>query len=128
MLNFASKTVECLRTRMDRTASKLPEYQIVMAMDGIGSTLDPQPMAEIGDVTRITHRGALTAYVGVDPRSNESGKKQPKSVPITKKGSPQLRKTLFQIMDGLIKRSPADNSVYTFMENSVLRASPTLFT
>ena len=99
-----------------------------MAMDGIGSTLDPQPMAEIGDVTRITHRGALTAYVGVDPRSNESGKKQPKSVPITKKGSPQLRKTLFQIMDGLIKRSPADNSVYTFMENSVLRASPTLFT
>ena len=128
VLNSASKTVESLRAKMDQTASLLPEYQVVMAMDGVGPTLGPQLMAEIGDVTRFTHRGALTAFAGVDPRPNESGKKQPKSVPITKKGSPQLRKTLFQIMDGLIKRSPADNPVYAFMDKNVLRASPTLYT
>ena len=124
MLNAVSQTVESLRTRMDQTASTLPEYPVVMAMDGVGSTLGPQLMAEIGDVTRFTHRGAVTAYAGVDPRPNESGKKQPKSVPITKKGSPQLRKTLFQIMDGLIKRSPADNPVYAFMDKKRSEGKP----
>ena len=124
VLNVTSKTVESLRVKMDQTASTLPEYQVVMAMDGVGVTLGPQLMAELGDVTRFTHRGAVTAYAGVDPRPNESGKKQPKSVPITKKGSPQLRKTLFQIMDGLIKRAPADNPVYAFMDKKRSEGKP----
>jgi hypothetical protein len=29
-------------------------------------------MAEIGDVTRFTHRGALTVFAGVDPGKNDS--------------------------------------------------------
>lgn len=124
MLNAASKTVESLRIKMDQTASTLPEYPVIMAMDGVGPTLGPQLMAEIGDVTRFTHRGALTAYAGVDPRPDESGKHQPKSVPITKKGSPQLRKALFQIMDGLIKRSPVDNPVYAFMDKKRAEGKP----
>ena len=100
-----------LRLEMDKTASTLPEYPVVMAMNGVGPTLGPQLMAEIGDVTRFTHRGALTAFAGVDPGKDDSGQRVRKSVPTTKKGSPSLRKTLFQIMDGLIKRSPADDPV-----------------
>ena len=50
---------------MDETASALPEYPVVMAMNGVGSTLGPQLMAEIGDVTRFTHKGAVTAFAGV---------------------------------------------------------------
>ena len=116
MLNTASETVESLRLKMDETASTLPEYPVVMAMNGVGPTLGPQLMAEIGDVTRFTHREALTAFAGVDPGKNDSGQHIQKSVRTTKKGSPYLRKTLFQIMDGLIKRSPADDPVYAFMD------------
>lgn len=85
-------------------------------MNGVGPTLGPQLMAEIGDVTRFTHRGALTAFAGVDPGRNDSGQHVQKSVRTSKKGSPYLRKTLFQIMDNLIKRSPADDAVYAFMD------------
>ena len=120
MLNTASKTVEALRQKMDATAATLPEYPVVMAMNGVGPTLGPQLMAEIGDVTRFTHRGALTAFAGVDPRKNDSQK----SVHTTKKGSPSLRKTLFQIMDGLIKRSPADDAVYAFMDKKRSEGKP----
>lgn len=67
MLNTASETVESLRQEMDAAASTLPEYPVVMSMNGVGPTLGPQLMAEIGDVTRFTHRGALTALAGVDP-------------------------------------------------------------
>ncbi|MCM1201616.1 MAG: IS110 family transposase [Bacteroides fragilis] len=124
MLNTASETVESLRLKMDEAASALPEYPVVMAMNGVGPTLGPQLMAEIGDVTRFTHRGALTAFAGVDPGKNDSGKHIQKSVPTTKKGSPYLRKTLFQIMDGLIKRSPADDPVYAFMDKKRAQGKP----
>ena len=124
MLNTASATVESLRLEMDKTASTLPEYPVVMAMNGVGPTLGPQLMAEIGDVTRFTHRGALTAFAGVDPGKDDSGQRVRKSVPTTKKGSPSLRKTLFQIMDGLIKRSPADDPVYAFMDKKRAQGKP----
>ncbi|MCI8838541.1 MAG: IS110 family transposase [Hungatella sp.] len=124
MLNTASATAESLRLEMDKTASTLPEYPVVMAMNGVGPTLGPQLMAEIGDVTRFTHRGALTAFAGVDPGKDDSGQRVRKSVPTTKKGSPSLRKTLFQIMDGLIKRSPADDPVYAFMDKKRAQGKP----
>lgn len=124
MLSTASATVESLRQKMDETASALPEYPAVMAMNGVGATLGPQLMAEIGDVTRFTHRGALTAFAGVDPGKNESGKYAQKSVRTTKKGSPSLRRTLFQIMDGLIKRSPANDPVYAFMNKKRAQGKP----
>ena len=44
-LNSASTTVESLRTLMNETASKLPEYPIVMDMKGVGPSLGPQLMA-----------------------------------------------------------------------------------
>ena len=124
MLNTASATVESLRQKMDETAATLPEYPVVMAMNGVGPTLGPQLMAEIGDVTRFTHRGALTAFAGVDPGKNDSGQHVQKSVRTSKKGSPNLRKTLFQIMDVLIRRSPADDAVYAFMDRKRAQGKP----
>ena len=84
---------------MNELASTLPEYPVVMDMNGVGATLGPQLIAEIGDVSRFTHREALTAFAGVDPGKNDSGKHIQNSVRTSKKGSPYLRKALFQIMD-----------------------------
>ena len=124
LLNAASKTVETLRAKMDEAAATLPEYPVVMAMNGVGPTLGPQLMAEIGDVTRFEKRGSLTAFAGVDPGGNQSGKYEQKSVRTSKKGSPHLRKTLFQIMDGLIKRSPVGDDVYDFMDKKRAQGKP----
>ena len=85
-LNSASTTIESLRTLMNETASQLPEYPVVMAMKGVGTSLGPQLMAEIGDVSRFTHKGAITAFAGVDPGVNESGSYEQKSVPTSKRG------------------------------------------
>lgn len=124
LLNAASKNVEMLRAKMDESASKLPEYPIVMNMNGVGSTLGPQLMAEIGDVMRFEKRGSLTAFAGVDPGKNESGQYVQKSVRTSKKGSPNLRKTLFQIMDSLIQRAPAGDAVYDFMDKKRAQGKP----
>ena len=114
-LNIASKNVESLRLLMNQTAAKLPEYPIVLSMAGVGTTLGPQLIAEIGDVSRFSHKGALTAYAGVDPGANQSGDYEQQSVRTSKRGTPQLRKTLFLIMDSLMKLAPPDDPIYGFM-------------
>lgn len=83
-LNSASAMVESLHTFMDETASQLPEYPVIMAMKGVGTSLGPQLMSEIGDVSRFTHRRTITAFASVDPGVNESGSYEQKSVPTSK--------------------------------------------
>lgn len=123
-LNSASAAIENLRNLMNETAAKLPEYPVVMQMKGVGPSLGPQLMAEIGDVTRFTHRNAITAFAGVDPGVNESGSHAQKSVPTSKRGSAQLRKTLFQVMDVLIKTMPQDDPVYKFIDKKRSQGKP----
>lgn len=123
-LNAASKTVEELRALMNETAAKLPEYPVVMGMKGVGPSLGPQLMAEIGDVTRFTHKGAITAFAGVDPGVNESGTYEQKSVPTSKRGSSSLRKTLFQVMDCLVKTKLLDDPVYAFIDKKRAQGKP----
>ena len=123
-LNNASATVEKLRKLMNETAAKLPEYPVVMQMKGVGPSLGPQLMAEIGDVMRFTHRNAITAFADVDPGVNESSSYAQKSVPTSKRGSAELRKTLFQIMDVLIKTMPPDDPVYKFIDKKRAHGKP----
>lgn len=58
---------------MNETESKLPGYPVVMEMKCVGSSLGPQLMAEIDDVSRFTHKGAITAFADVDLGIHESG-------------------------------------------------------
>ena len=81
-------------------------------------------MAEIGDVSRFTHKVAITAFAGVDPGVNESGTYAQKSVPASKRCSSTLRKTLFQVMDALIKTKPQDDPVYMFIDKKRTQGKP----
>ena len=123
-LNTVSFTVEQLRLEMNHLSAQLPEYQVVMDMKGVGPSLGPQLIAEIGDLSRFSHREALTAYAGVDPGANQSGAYEAHSVRTSKRGSPQLRKTLFQVMDVLIKSAPSDDAVYRFMDKKRSEGKP----
>ena len=123
-LNTVSATIEHIRAEMNTLASQLPEYPVVMAMCGVGTSLGPQLMAEIGDITRFPRRETLTAFAGVDPGANQSGTYEAQSVCTSKRGSPRLRKTLFKVMDCLIKTMPQDDAVYLFMDKKRSEGKP----
>ena len=109
---------------MNEAASKLPEYPVVMAMYGVGESLGPQLMAEIGDISRFHRRENLTAFAGVDPGANQSGTYEAQSVRTSKRGSPRLRKTLFQIMDCLVRTKPQNDAVYRFIDKKRSEGKP----
>lgn len=104
--------------------STLPEYETVMGMYGAGKTYDPQLIAEIGDVSRFTHREAITAFAGVDLGVNQSGQQNSKSNRASKCGMGRLRKTLFQIMTTLLQNAPANDPVYRFLDRKHSEGKP----
>jgi len=88
---------------------------VVLEFRGVGKVLGPQLIAEIGDVSRFAKKSSLVAFAGLEPEENSSGNFQGNE-PISKKGSPQLRKALFQVMDCLLRTSPSDDIVYQLLD------------
>ena len=123
-LNAVSRTVETYRAEMNRLASQLPEYETVMAMYGVGESMGPQLMAEIGDVRRFAHQKSLVGFAGTDPIKDDSGDKVSSSKPSSKRGSPYLRKTLFVIMTILLQHHPQDDPVYQFIDKKRSEGKP----
>jgi transposase len=101
---------------MQRLAKLLPEYDTVLAMGGVGEVFAPQIIGEIGDVSRFIKKGSLVAFAGLDAPPYQSGIFESRNRHISKKGSPHLRRVLFQVCDALLKHSPADDPVYQFLD------------
>jgi transposase len=119
-----SRSVEVLRAEMNRLAAQLPEYPVVMSMYGVAESLGPQLMAEIGDIRRFASKQSLVAFAGVDPMVNQSGMKASRSNKSSKRGSPFLRKTLFNVMTVLLQNSPPDVPVYQFLDRKRAEGKP----
>jgi len=115
-VNAISSTLADVRTNMRDLAASLPEFEIVLAMRGVGNILGPQLMAEIGDVRRFAHKESLVAFAGVDAPPFQSGSFESTSRSISKRGSPALRKTLFQVMTCLLQTAPNDDAVFQFLD------------
>ena len=115
-LNTVAETLATIINEMRRLSSMLPEYDVVMAMHGVGDTLGPQLMAEIGDVRRFYSKKALVAFAGLDSPPYQSGCFEAQSRSISKRGSASLRKTLFQITSCILQTSQANEPVFQFLD------------
>lgn len=123
-LTAISRSVELYRTEMNHLAAMLPEYPVVMQMFGVGDTFGPQLMAEIGDVRRFPRKQSLVAFAGIDPAPNDSGDKYGRNSGTTKRGSPYLRKTLFNIMKCYLQNAPENEPVFQFIDKKRAEGKP----
>lgn len=123
-LTAMNELLAAVRGEMIRLARELPEFETVHAMYGVGETTAAQLMAEIGDIRNYPRRSALVGFAGIDPEVDQSGKKNSKSNPSTKRGSPHLRKTLFQIMTIYLQKMPANEAVYQFLDKKRSEGKP----
>lgn len=101
---------------IQRLAAMLPEYEVVMRMEGAGPVTGPALMAEIGDVRRFKNKKALVAFAGIDAPPFQSGAFESKSRHVSKRGSPHLRRTIFIVSNIILARSNPENAVYCFMD------------
>lgn len=118
-LNAVCEAKQSTQLEMQRLAAMLPEYEVVMQMEGAGPVTGPALMAEIGDVRRFKNKKALVAFAGIDAPPFQSGAFESKSRHVSKRGSPHLRRTIFIISNIILTRSNPENAVYCFMDKSV---------
>jgi transposase len=113
-INAIAETQAGILHQMREIAKSMPEWKAVIEMSGVGETLAAQLIAEIGDINRFDSKKSLTGFAGVDSPTYQSGTVDRQGEPVTKSGSPHLRRTLFLIMKNLLMRKP-DDDVYHFM-------------
>ena len=123
-LRATSAALAALKHEMQSLASMLPEYPAVMDMFGVGLTLGPQLIAEIGDVRRFYSKKALVAYAGLDAPPNDSGDVTGRHKSMSKVGASSLRRTLFLVMSVYLRRAPLDEPVYQFMDRKRTEGKP----
>jgi transposase len=123
-LNNLCRTVASVKAEMSKLASALPEYDTVLAMHGVGRTLAPQLIAEIGDIRRYPKRSSLARFAGIEPPENQSGADNQHSRRISKQGSPHLRKALFQVMCCVLQNSNPDEPTFQFINRKRAEGKP----
>jgi hypothetical protein len=123
-LNSLCEAVAALKAEMNTLASELPEYETVLAMHGVGSSLGPQLIAEIGDIRRYPKRSSLARFAGIEPPENQSGTYNQHSRRISKQGSPHLRKTLFQVMCCVLQNKHSDEPTFRFLDRKRADGKP----
>lgn len=115
-LNAVCEAKRSTQLEMQRLAALLPEYEIVMQMEGARPITGPALMAEIGDVRRFKNKKALVAFAGIDAPPFQSGSFESKSRHVSKRGSPHLRRTIFIVSNIILTRSNPENAVFCFMD------------
>lgn len=68
----------------------------ITTIPGIGDINAAVILGEIGDISRFSNASKLAAYAGIDASVSQSGEYQSTNNKMSKRGSPYLRKALFQ--------------------------------
>ena len=91
---FLENQVDELNLKIKEIYSKLDSH--LESIPGIGKTIAPIILAEIGDINNFSTTSKLTAFAGIDPSENQSGNKKSTDEKTSKRGSPYLRHAIYQ--------------------------------
>jgi len=93
-LEFIEKQVEVVEEQIKKILVQIP--QKLTTIPGIGEVLAGTILGEIGDISRFSSKKKLVAYAGLDASVRESGQFVGTRNHISKRGSPYLRKAIWQ--------------------------------
>ena len=100
-LRLRLKRIELLNTQVEMYDDEIRRLMDqldspILSVPGIGYTLGAMILSEIGDIKRFSSPAKLLAFAGLEPSVYQSGKFNPSSGKMVKRGSPFLRWALLQ--------------------------------
>lgn len=100
--------------RADRQIEAMLEAiaPLVLTIPGVSVTLGAQIVAEIGDIGRFRSGASVVKYAGLNSGVSQSGKFEAKGSPITKTGSPYLRRAVWLAAESARKFDPKLKAFY----------------
>ena len=85
---------------------------LIVTIPGVSYTTGAQIVAEIGDVRRFRNAAAIVKYAGLNSGVSQSGRFEAQGEPITKKGSPYLRRALWLAANRARQHDPRMRAYY----------------
>ena len=85
---------------------------VITTIPGIGPVTGATILAEIGDINRFQTAAKLVAYAGIDASVSQSGEYESSHNSMSKRGSPYLRKALFQAAFAASNSDPVFRAYY----------------
>ena len=100
-LRLLLKRIELLNTQIEMFDEEIRRLMDqldspILSLPGIGYTLGAMILSEISDIKRFSSPAKLLAFAGLEPSVYQSGKFNPASGKMVKRGSPFLRWALLQ--------------------------------
>ena len=100
-LRLLLKRIELLNTQIEMYDDEIRRLMDqldspILSLPGIGYTLGAMILSEIGDIKRFSSPAKLLAFAGLEPSVYQSGKFNPASGKMVKRGSPFLRWAILQ--------------------------------
>lgn len=92
-VEFLNRTIAKVEKEVAALLAKVEPN--ITTIPGVSTTTGAQIVAEIGDVRRFRNAASIVKYAGLNSGVDESGKFSAEGVPITKHGSPYLRRSMW---------------------------------
>jgi transposase len=102
-LDFLGEEIQLIDRALAEQALASPEIRRLITIPGVGVTTAATVMATIGDVRRFATADRLIGYLGLDPRSRQSGTAPARHGRISKQGSSAARHVLVEAAWAAIK-------------------------
>lgn len=112
---FLRQEIERLDEALEQLATS-PRYAAavreLVKLQGVGLLTALVFLSEIGDLGRFANRRQISAYLGLVPRSYESGAAGDRKGHITRHGSARVRRALCQAVWPRVREEGADHAAY----------------
>ena len=105
-IRFMDAQIKAIDGEINKWTEQLPEIALLKSIPGIGETLAPLILGEVGDIMRFSNAKQLVAYCGIDPSVRQSGNFVGTRNKVTKRGSPFLRRALYVAATTAIRKNP----------------------
>ncbi len=104
-IRFSEQQINELDARIAYLFSKFDTP--ITTIPGIGPVLGATIFSEIGDISRFASAAKLAAFAGIDPTVKKSGEFTGTNNRMSKRGSPYLRRALWQASTIAVRYDPA---------------------
>lgn len=112
-VRFTCEDIEALRRRLHDLDSDIAiavrqhsVAALLATIRGLGDLSAARIVAAVGDPAVFRHAGAFAAYVGVVPRTSQSGTRRPSAASLSPLGNARLRRALYMTTFAAIRLNP----------------------
>lgn len=109
-ISFIESQVKDVESEISSLVEKMNTH--ITSIPGIGKVTAAIILGEVGDINRFNSPSKLVAYAGLDATVSQSGEYESSSNRMSKRGSPYLRKALYQAAFIALNHDPVFKSYY----------------